>query len=257
MSWYNQGYTGIAREQERQDELQGPQRFYVPADKQKEIVFIDDDPFCVYEHNPKIGGSFRNWITCLQGANDDVACCKILGPNSRYYCGYLTIVDCSKWLDQKGNEHQYELRLIQAKMRTLKKFERKKADRGALAGSLFRVSRDDDRSPSCGDDFEHLKEGDLEKLFEVACYRGEKLSALWKEAEEKPESMARIRKTFQVEPVDGQLPRVIPQFNYLQVLKPKGPTDLKLLLAAADTSGSGSSRPRNGSNNSFSEDVPF
>lgn len=257
MSWYNQGYAGMAKEQERLDDLQGPQRLYIPAESQKELVFIDDDPFCIYEHNPKIGGSYRNWTTCVQGAFDDVVCCKSLGPNTRYYCGYLTVVDCSKWTDQKGNAHQYEMRLIQAKLRTLKKFERKKADKGSLVGSLYRVSRDDANSPACGNDFDFVKDGDIEKLFEVTCYRGEKLSSLWREAEEKPDAMARIRKTFQIEPVEGKLPRIIPQFNYLQVLKPKSPAELKLMLAAADTSADASAGKSQASNGAFSEDVPF
>jgi hypothetical protein len=257
MSWYNQGYSGLAKEQERLEDLQGPQRLYIPAEGQKEIVFVDDEPFCIYEHNPKIGSSFRNWMTCLQGAKDDVVCCKVLGPNSRYYCGYLTVVDCTRWQDKKGNWHQYELRLLQAKMRTLKKFERKRADKGTLVGSLFKVTREDDKSPTCGDDFDFQKQGDLDKLFEVCSYRGEKLTALWDEAEEKPEVMARIKKTFQIEASsDGKLPRTVPQFNYLHVLKPKSPSELKLLLSSADVSGSNGSSGRQ-QQAVVSEDVPF
>jgi hypothetical protein len=257
MSWYSQGYSGIAKEEERLEDMQGPMRLYIPAEKQKDIVFIDDDPFCIYEHNPKIGGSFRNWITCLQGANDDVHCCKVLGPNSRYYCGYLTVVDCSKWEDKKGNSHQYEMRLLQAKMRTLKKFERKKSDKGSLVGALFTVTREDDRSPTCGDDFDFQKQGDLDKLFEFACYRGERLAALWEEAEQKPDVMSRVRKTFQVEPVEGKLPRTIPQFNYMQVLKPKPPAELKLFLAAAEKSTPSGFSRKSQAENPETDDVPF
>ena len=257
MSWYQKGYSGIPKEQQRLEEMQGPQRFYVPAEKQKEFVFVDDDPFCLYEHNPKINGSFRNWITCLQGASDDAVCCKILGPNTRYYCGYYTIVDCSKWKDQKGNEHQFEMRLIQAKMRTLKKFERKKTDKGTLVGCLYRATRDDDKAPSCGDDFDFVKEADMEKLFEVTCYRGEKLSALWAEAEQKPEAMERIVRTFQIEPENGKLPKIVPAFNYFNVLKPKNPKELKLELAAADTSSNGAASKSSASSSSVSDDVPF
>jgi hypothetical protein len=266
-SWYNSGFNGMQREQERLDSQHGPRRFYIPAGQEKEVVFVDDDPFCIYEHNPKIDGNFRNWLTCLSGTPQDPVCCKTLGSKTRYYCGYLTIVDCSVWEDQRGNSHQYEMRLLQAKMKTLKKFRRKKESKGSLVSQLYMAVREDDKSPSCGDEFEHTREVEMTKLFELTCYQGVKLSEMWDEAEAKEDSMKRVLRTFAVEPdEDGKLPRTIPRFNYFELLKPQDSEELAIALGAAEKStndfndrrpsksgGGGASN----SNATKSDDVPF
>lgn len=261
MSWYQSGFGGMAEEQQRLDAMQGPGRLWIPQTKEKEIVYIDDDPCCIYEHNPKIGGNYRNELTCLQGVSDDVVCCQVLGPNSRYYVGYFTVVDCSLWTDNKGNEHQYEMRLMGAKMRSLKLIRRKKDDAGSLIGKMFKHYRTDDRSASIGDDISFKRDVNLEKMFPVVCYRGKKLADMWKEAEEDPAKMLKVTSTFNIKPgEDGKLPRTIPQFNYFEVLKPRGPQELRLSLGAVepDDDGPGPSPSTSGASSSVKQDdVPF
>jgi hypothetical protein len=191
--------------------------------------------------------------------SDEVVCCQLLGPQSRYYCGYLTVVDCSLWTDQKGNQHQYEMRLLQFKLKSLKKLRRKKEDKGVLAGTLWRFTREDDGSPICGDDWEFLRSVDVQKMFDLVTYRGKKLPQLWDEAEGNAEAMAKIKRVFQIEPVDGKLPRIVPAFSYFNVLAPKAPKDLRLMLVGVEKddddrkkgSSSGDGSPTK------SEDVPF
>jgi len=222
-------------EQQRLDAMQGPGRLWIPQTKEKEIVYIDDDPCCIYEHNPKIGGNYRNEATCLQGVSEDVVCCQVLGPNSRYYVGYLTVVDCSQWTDGKGNEHQYEMRLMGAKMRSLKLLRRRKDDDGTLIGKMFTHHRTDEKSASIGDDIAFKRDVNLDKMFPVVCYRGKKLADLWREAEEDPAKMLKITNTFNIKPgEDGKLPRVIPAFNYFEVLKPRAPQELRLTLGGVE-----------------------
>lgn len=263
-SWYDQGFDGIDKEQQRLDELSGPARIWIPAGASKDVVYVDDDPFSIYEHNPKMSGHYRNWLTCQQGAYDEVVCCTQLGPNSRYYCGYLTVVDCSEWVDKKGNKHQYEMRLIQFKLRSLKKFKRKKEDRGAMVHTMWRLTREDDNAPTCGDDWEFQRDVDPAKMFGIVNYRGKLLSDIWDDAEKDPEAMAKVKRTFQIEPGDdGKLERVVPAFNYWEVLKPKTPKDMRLLLGAVqsdDDQSSGSSNSGGGGGGKGAakqDDVPF
>lgn len=234
-SWYETGTSGIETEQARLDSAQGPGRLWIPGGKSKECVFVDDEPICIHEHNPKMNGNYRNQMTCLQGVYDEVVCCQVLGPASRYYCGYLTVVDCSEWKDQRGNLHQYELRLLQMKMKALKKFRRKKEDRGAVLGTMWNFVREDDRSSTCGDEWEYRRDVDMDKMFPFANFKGTKLADLWTEAESKPETMARVKRWFQVEPdADGKLPKVIPPFNYFEILKPREPKAMRLHLGAVE-----------------------
>lgn len=264
MSWYNTGFDGMEKEQQRLDAQGGPGRLWIPAGASKDVVNVDDDPFCIHEHNPKMNGNYRNWLTCLRNAYDEVVCCQQLGPNSRYYCGYITQVDCSKWTDNRGNEHQYEMRLTQFKMKSLKKFRRKKEDKGSLVGTMWNFHREDDRSPVCGDEWEFKRDVDMDKLFNFVCYRGKKLADLWAEAEEKAEVMQRVQSWFQIKPgEDGKLPRIIPAFNYMEVLKPMTPKDARLHLGAVEPDDDSSSFSDKGSSKGSSngavkqDDVPF
>ena len=117
--WYNTGYDGMAAEEARVASQFQPPRFWMPKGHSKEIVFNDDDPFNIHEHNPQIGGNWRNWMTCLKGAGEDPVCCEIMGLKSRYWVGYYTVIDCSSWEDQQGNKYQYEIMLFPARMGTL------------------------------------------------------------------------------------------------------------------------------------------
>lgn len=234
-SWYDTGFDGMDEEQRRLDDMQGPGRLWIPATQSKDTVWVDDAPVCIHEHNPKMNGNYRNWITCLQGVHDEVVCCAKLGPSSRYYVGYLTSVDCSEWQDQRGNKHQYEMRLVPLKLRSLKKFRRKVEDRGKMIGTMWRLTREDDKSPTCGDDWEFLRDVDMAKMFEFANYRGKRLEEMWAEAERDAEAMARVTRTFQIKPgEDGKLPREVPPFNYFEILKPKPPKELRMLLGAVE-----------------------
>jgi hypothetical protein len=262
-SWYEQGFDGVDQEQRRLEEMQGPGRIWIPPGAAKELVIIDDEPVCLHEHNPKMNGSYRNWFTCLQGVSDEVVCCQVLGPQSRYYCGYLTVVDCTEWVDGKGNKHQFEMRLLQLKLKSLKKLRRKKEDKGALVGTMWKFLREDDSSPICGDDWSHMRDVDVAKMFSYVTYRGKKLSQLWDDAESNAEAMAKIKRTFQIDSgEDGKLPRIVPAFNYFQVLQPKAPKDLRLQLVGVekddddDKTKKGSSSG-GGGGSVKAEDVPF
>lgn len=190
-SWYDTGFGGMKHEEDRLAALSGPQRFWIPSGGNKLFVFLDDEPCCIYEHNPKINGSWKNWITCLNGVSDDIPCCEILGDKTKYYVGYFTVIDCSDYTDKKGNKYQYELKLLPAKIKTLKKFRRKKEERGSLVNTLFKATREDDKSPSCGDEFEFQREADLAKLLPLVIYKGKKLVELIAKANETPENVER------------------------------------------------------------------
>lgn len=235
-SWYDTGYEGVNKAEDRINQLGGPRRFWLKPGSSAEFVFVDDEPLAIYEHNPKMNGHFRNWITCVKGIYDETPCCDEIGEKTRYYIGYYTIIDCSKWTDNKGNSHQYEIKFLPAKLKSLKKFKRKKEDRlqagnGGLAGCLYKATREDNKSPSIGDEFEYLKDADMGKLFQLANYAGKKLSDLFAKASEDPANLARLQKVFalKLDPQGRPLPQ-IPQFNYMELLKPKSTKDLRDML---------------------------
>lgn len=252
-SWYSTGYEGIDREKDRIARLSGPNRFWIKVGTSREIIFIDDEPLCIYEHNPKLNGRWQNWFTCLRDSHDQVVCCEKLGDKTRYYVGYYTIVDLTENVDAKGNKYQYEVKLLPTKLKSLSLMRRKKQDRGSLIGCAFKVHRDSEKDPNCGGEYEFQREGNLEKLFTVANYKGKKLVDLYKEASEQPAVMQRLKDTFQLQFDDNGaiLPKIFP-FNYFNLLQPKDPKDLRAILGAAslDTGSEASDSPQD-------DDIPF
>jgi hypothetical protein len=254
-SWYETGFTGIKREADRIEQMSGPNRIWIPAGAKKELVFVDDEPACIHEHNPKLNGDWKNWYTCLKPVYpDDVACCAVLGKDyPPYYVGFFTVIDCTEWTDKKGNKYQYEVKLFPAKLKTLKRFEIKKKDKGTLTGKLWSVMRVDKESPSCGDEFEVVREADMAKLFALANFKGKKLGELFA-AGNTTENIEKLKKTWQVEVVDGKVvPKLVP-FAYFNVLHPLPP---KVDPREDGGFGGGGSTTSAGGAAKADEDVPF
>lgn len=255
--WYNTGYEGVDREKERIARAGGPTRYWMKAQTTREMVFVDDEPLCIQEHSWQANGSWNNHCTCIREVSDYAPCCEKLGDKSRAYIGFYSIVDCTKNTDAKGNVYQYELKLLPAKLNTLSVIRRKKADRTSLVGALFKVTRDTADNPNCGNDYDFQKEGDLVKLFPLATYKNKKLTELYKEASEKPEVMARLKETFQLE-IDPKTNLIVPKifpFNYVTLLAPKEPKEIRAMLGSVtpDTGAKGA----NAAPSPKDDEIPF
>jgi hypothetical protein len=266
-SWYDTGYTGIKREQDRIDNTNTPNRVWIPAGGKRELVFVDDEPVGIHEHNPKINGDWKNWFTCGKEVYSDSACCELLNGSGYkpYYIGFYTVIDCSEWVDKKGNKYQYELKLFPAKLKTLKRLEMRRKDRGPFAGKLFSIMRIDGKSAATGDEFEMVRDVDMAKLFTLANYKGKKLTDLFAKGIDE-DNINRLKNTWKVEVVDGKVvPKVVP-FNYSKILYPLSPKDIRSALSGQQIDkrdddfggGGGSSSESTGSGGgSADETVPF
>ena len=262
MSWYKTGYEGIGQEESRLAQLGGTPRLWLPPGTTREVVFIDNEPVTIYEHGWKANGSWKNWATCLRGIEDECPGCIELGENNRYYIGFYTVVDTSEWTDRRGNKHQFEVSLLPAKLKSLKKFRRKSAERieaggTGMAGCLYRLARDGKEDPSIGGEAEFVREVDMEKLFPLALYKGKKLVELMDKAESSPESLPILQKLFQLEMEEGSILRKLVPINYFEQLHPMSVKDFRTAMGSAekDQDGGGSSRGSGGAK--ADERVPF
>lgn len=237
-SWYSTGYDGMDKERDRLARLSGPSRFWMPENTKRDIMFVDDEPFSIYEHQYRANGKWGNFVTCLRDSSDVAPCCEKLGDKSRYYVGFYTIIDLTESIDTKGKKYQYELKFLPAKMKTLQVLRTKKADRGSLVGTVYRVARYTKDDPNCGGEFEFQKEGGLDKIYPLANYRGKKLTELFtKESVGNPDTLERLRATFNLTVDNGQIaPKVYP-FNYFSLLAPRDAKDVRTMVGQAQLEG--------------------
>lgn len=273
-SWLNTGFEGVKEEEQRQASSRGPRRFFLKKNERKQVVFVDGGPgtgapACIHEYNPKLNGSWTNWFTSpktdpnysgLEAAQDIIN--KVLGNKYRdYYVGYFTIVDCSEWKDKQGNKNRFELKLLPAKIKSLKLIQSRMEDFGGLAGKSINIRRTDDKhSPSIGDVFDYDKDVDMAKLWDHVMYQGKLLKDRFAEALEDDEKRAQLTRTFNFKRgKDGALLPGVPTFNYMEILRPKTPAQLRELLAGVtvDAPDGDSSDPAGAGDGAADEEVPF
>lgn len=261
-SWYSKGYDALKNEEK--NHLGLPRYFWVKSGGYKDIVFLTDEPIVIKEHNPKMNGSFDNNMTCLRSAlADEIPCCETLGMKSAYLAGYYPAVNCTPYKDKNDVTHQFQLEFFLAKNLTMKALELKLKTVGAFAGKLIRATRLTDKSARCGDNFEIIRPVDMGGLFKNVQFMGKKLTEIYAKAATSPEELAKFRNTFDVPDSDitnGTPAGKLYNFNYMNLLKPMSPKDMRLLLKSSkieqwDNSSKGSFGGK--ADTSVDEEVPF
>lgn len=250
-SWYSTGFTSATASEKRDFTSYAPDRVWIPAGQSRDLVFVDDAAISFDEHNAYLNGSWKNWMTCAAPITDEGEpdCCKILGRDSRYRVTMLTVIDCSKWTDKKGNTRQYEIKVLPAKYKTTQKLERKQGELAkegkSLVGRLYKVVRETDKSPAVGDEYEFTRDVDMSKLFDLAMYKGKKLSDLFDQADASADAYAKLSRIFAISKgTDGKIVRKLVPFRYDAVFAPKSSSEIRESLTGyvrKDDSSSGSS----------------
>lgn len=237
MAWFNTG-TPVHNEKPRDGLDFPPDRFWVQTGQSRDIVFVDVVAGNFKEHQVRLNGNWRNQITCctpIIEADEVAPCCSVLGAQSAYSVAPTTIVDCSKWIDKKGTARQYELKVLPAKYKTAQKFARKQADLAAdgktMAGRMYKVIRETDKSPAVGDDYEFVRDVDMTKLFELVMFRGKRLAEHIDQADADPAYFDRLSRVLAISRgSDGHVVRKIPAYNYIAVYAPKTPREIREML---------------------------
>lgn len=271
--WLDTGFGGIKEEENRLASARGPRRFFLKKGERKQLVFVDGGsgtgaPACIHEFNPKLNGSWTNWFTSPKSDPNypdlDTAMTiinKHLGGKYRdYYVGYFTVVDCSEWKDRTGNKHRFEMKLLPAKIKSLKLLQSRMEDFGGLAGKAINVRRTDDvKSPSIGDVFDFDRDVEMEKLWDHVMYQGKLLKEHFAEAVENDDKRAWLTRTFRFKRGEGgMLIPAVPQFNYMELLKPKTPAELREFLSGSTVETPDGSNDKAGAGDGAAdEDVPF
>jgi hypothetical protein len=141
-------------------------RFWMPAEKSAKVTFVDSEPFCIWEVNMNLNGSWRNWFTSLKSMGQE---CPLEEAGFRpYYVGFLTVIDHSVWTDSQGKEHKDDVKLFPAKVSTMKRLKRQVEKNGPLAGCQFDVYRSDAKSASVGDEYDFLGKIEVDSQYPEA-----------------------------------------------------------------------------------------
>jgi hypothetical protein len=174
--WYERGYDGLAREEERkkkrdEQKAKGIRRLWLPIEAAMVAMFVTNDPFCFWEHQLKIGGDWKNWVTCVKGLEGYSFCpiCKLADKIKKFwrsYVGAYKIIDRSEWTDRDGNKRKDTPKLLVAKKDSLAIFRNQAKKREGMRGREYDVFRSGEKAASIGDSWDFIRkvsEADMAK----------------------------------------------------------------------------------------------
>lgn len=176
-------------------------RFYLPAEAETTIIFLDDYPPILEEHQLQINGDWRNWFTCRKVVDEHCPLCA--AQYRQDTVGFWTVIDESEWTNDDGEVIKNQRKLFPAKYSVIKQLRkasqrlREEGFKDGLKYARFTVRRTSSRAANCGDVFHyegHLTEEELLKLV-------------------------------------GD-PELIQPFDYEQILAPKSIAELEAVLAS-------------------------
>lgn len=141
-------------------------QFFMKNGEAKEIVFLTDDRFGVYEHKIQMNGLWRPY-TC---SGSDCRFCGAERP--RGYSEYCTILDLTPFKDKNGKDRKYSRKALAAGKEVTRILVDRRADcGGSLVGNKFRSARTGDKSPGCGNDWKFLAKVDISKIITQPEYK--------------------------------------------------------------------------------------
>lgn len=140
------------------------QRFFLKAGESAKIVFVDSEPFGIWEHNLRIDGKWGNFYTCCKEIQPCPICKNF--PESRpTWTVYFTVLDLRPYTKRDGQTVKFRKILYPAKGSTIAKIEDLLNKYGSISGLCFKVSRLTDDDSNCGRDFEYIGKVDIVKKF--------------------------------------------------------------------------------------------
>jgi hypothetical protein len=170
-SFGSTGYDGVDDAQRQTDLGRKPKRFWLPKPEkgqrvpEREIIFLDENPFCFWEHQPMVNGQkWGNFFPCNQGVwPGDPTCvmCQNRGID-RYYIGLYTIIDCTEFTIE-GKVFSNLRRILAAKLESIKLLRQKAITYKGLVGKRFLASRTSERSARIGNVFDYMGDEQLER----------------------------------------------------------------------------------------------
>lgn len=251
MGWFNTGFESTGSAYDYDDGPKGPRRYWMPADTEKRVIFLDDVPTTFWEHNFKHGGNWRNWEPCKfrNKMDDSCAVCDRYPDRKPSFIGMLSVINLTTWQSRDGKEFCYGRELFVAKLGgkdkpgVLKKLERLKKQHGGLTGCIFDIYRSGGKTESVGDEFTLVEKIDPKKMAAYGKAQLKEWVQYVNEQIEDPENYLTLDKLWERAPWTP--------FDYGEILTVRSNEELRAMFGAAG------SEDGDGGSSAADDDVPY
>lgn len=152
-----------------------PRRFWLDPGETKYVVFLDDDPVKLLEHEVTIGNFYYNRFICREMVNQECYFCnEVMTENyegekvdeTPYNVWVLSIIDQTGYVDDDGNEHHNLKSILPMKRSSARKIKQKNEEHDGLRGHQFKVNRTTQQDYRIGEEWIEQGEFDLESEFD-------------------------------------------------------------------------------------------
>lgn len=159
----------------------GPRRFWMKETEQKEILFLEDQPTVLWEHNFQFGGKWGNRLPCNKNNNEGKERCYICEEYKKSFpatVGLFSIMNLTRWErdeeDQNGRKpvYCYQREIFTARMGsvarpgTLQELQRLRqmTENKSLHGVIMTCYRSGSKTEAVGDKISIKTQVDPEKI---------------------------------------------------------------------------------------------
>jgi len=266
VSWFKTGYEAT---EHAYDDLpdQGPRRVWMPAEATNQFLFLDDEPFCFWEHQFQMNGNWLNWEPCKVRNKMEATCsvCDRFPDRYSSFIGYHSVTALTPWTSDKGLTYCFGRQMYGAKLGgkdkpgVLKELQRLRDKAGGrMRGLIIECYRSGKKSETVGDKLEVVDQIEPDA---IVAWVKQKLVGHLELYNEQRETKARdAGKLDNFEPITmekflGWNP--IEPFDFEEIIKPR--TNAQLLTGLGGGSGGGGSEKSSGEKEEggLDEDIPY
>lgn len=128
-------------------------RFWMKGGTDAKVIFLDDDPPIIEEHQIKMNGRYDNFFTCRKILGESCIICDELNDKP-YTVGFYTVLDLREYTNKKGEQVKNTIKLFAPKFKALQMIKRYSQKRGGLGLWVCDISRSSAEAFNVGDTFD-------------------------------------------------------------------------------------------------------
>lgn len=158
--YFTKGWEDAQKEREKLDQLgqlrkeRAHATFWLKEGEEARIIFIDSEPFNIYEHKLQVGNRYDSFLCTKEWEVCPI--CQAFPKSRPSFVNYFTIIDTRSYIGADGKEYKNVRKLFGAKGAMQKMLFDIAKKKGGLTGLACKVKRYSATSPSSGDFIEVL-----------------------------------------------------------------------------------------------------
>lgn len=163
MSWYSRPGDANSSAFSQNPNPKSLWTFYLKPGEKKNILFLDDAQFAVWETKIRVNGQWQRFTADAGNPEDPLVQAAAAKKLYLSLVEYYTVLDLTPYTGKDGKERKFSKRALAVPRTVQEMINRRRNEVGGLTGAIFAVVRDGDKTAACGNDWSFQKKLDIAK----------------------------------------------------------------------------------------------